>query len=287
MDSVRTVRSNRAVAREVAQNIILHLLIAVAAALVGFPFFYMVGSSLKTLGEVYSVSLSLWPRVPQWHNYVVAWTSVPFARFTLNSIVFATAITVAKFSMGLTAGFAFGRLHFPKKEWLFFFILITFMMPSQITLVPRFMLLRDLRWINTYQGMVIPEFSSAFVTFLLHQHFKSLPDELFDAAKIDGAGYVRQMLQVAVPVSKPIISTLLLLTFVAAWNEYLWPMVVTNTLEMRTLPIGLQFLKTLNEVPQWHIVCAGAVIVVAPLMALYVVTQRQFIEGAIQGALKG
>jgi sn-glycerol 3-phosphate transport system permease protein len=135
--------------------------------------------------------------------------------------------------------------------------------------------------------MIVPELGSAFVTFLLTQHFKSLPDELFDAAKIDGAGYFRQMVQVAVPVSKPIISTLLLLTFVSAWNEYLWPMIVTNTLEMRTLPIGLQFLKTLNEVPQWHIVMAGAVIVVAPLVVLYIITQKQFIEGAIQGAVKG
>ena len=264
-----------------------HVLVVLAAILIGFPFFFMVTTSFKSLGEVYTVPMRVLPGALRWENYVKAWTAVPFARFTINSIIYASVITIGEFAMGVTAGYAFGRLRFPKKDTLFFFVLLTFMIPGQITLIPRFTLLRDLQWINTYQGLIVPELSSAFATFLLREHFCSLPDELFDAAKIDGAGYLRQMLQVALPMSKPITATLLLLAFVAHWNAYLWPLIVTNTLAMRTLPIGLQFLRGLSEVAHWHVVSAGAVMVVAPLVALFLMAQRQFIEGAIQGALKG
>ncbi len=130
--------------------------------------------------------------------------------------------------------------------------------------------------------------ASVFATFLLREHFMSLPDEIFDAAKVDGAGYVRQMLQIALPMSRPIVVTLLLLDFVAHWNEYLWPLIVTNTNDMRTLPIGIQQLKYLTgELPQWHVVMAGATMVVLPLVILFLIGQKQFIQGAVQGALKG
>ncbi len=266
---------------------LVNLAAVICAVLVGFPFFFMISTSLKTLEEVYTVGLQLLPRVPQWLNYVEAWTVVPFGRFALNSIVFSVAITVGKFLQGVFAAYGFARLRFPGKGFLFFFILLTFMMPSQITLVPNYILLSRLKWINTYQGLIVPQVSSAFITFLLHEHFRSLPDELFDAAEIDGAGYLRQLWQIAVPVSRPIISTLLLLTFVGAWNEYLWPLIVTNKLHMYVLPMGLQFLRGLIEVPAWNVVCAGATMVVAPLLVLYLLMQRQFIEGAIQGAIRG
>ncbi|GIK71431.1 MAG: glycerol-3-phosphate ABC transporter permease [Chloroflexota bacterium] len=264
-----------------------HLLIILAATAIGFPFFYMIASSLKTIGEVYSIPMVLLPAQPQWSNFAEVWRVVPFPRFTFNSVVYTVGITLGEFFMGMTAGFAFARLRFPKRELLFFIVLLTFMIPGQITLIPRFILLKELGWINTYQGLIVPELSSAFALFLLREHFRSLPDELFDAAKMDGAGYLRQLLQVAMPLSKPITATLLLLASVAHWNAYLWPLIVTNSQSMRTLPIGIQGIKSAFDFPQWHLIMAGATIVVLPLVILFMFAQKQFIEGATQGALKG
>lgn len=266
----------------------MYVLLIITTIVIGFPFFYMLTTAFKTLAEVYTVPLVWIPQTPHLQNFVDAWTKVPFGRFTVNSLIYACGITIGEFLMGLTAGYAFGRLRFPKKDVIFFIILLAFMIPGQVTLIPRFVMLRDLQWINTFQGLMIPELSSAFAVFLLREHFKSLPTELFESARIDGAGHMRQMLQIALPLSIPISVTLLLLAFVAHWNEYLWPLIVTNTADMRVLPIGVQSLKYLyTDLPQWHIVMAGAVMVVIPLVLLFLVAQRQFIEGAVQGALKG
>lgn len=266
---------------------VVHLVVIGAALAIGFPFYYMVSTSLKTVSEVYSVPLVLFPAKLQWENFVQVWNMLPFGRFTMNSLIYAGGITLGEFSMGLMAGYAFGRLRFPKKELIFFTVLLTLMIPGEITLIPNFILLHKLGWVNTYQGLIVPQLSSAFTTFMLKEHFQSLPDELFDAAKIDGAGYFRQMVQVALPMSKPIVTTLLLLAFVAHWNAYLWPLVVTNSRNMRTLPIGVQEIRAMLEFPEWQLIMAGATIVVLPLVLLFLLGQKQFIEGAVQGALKG
>jgi sn-glycerol 3-phosphate transport system permease protein len=266
----------------------LNGLVVLSAVAVGFPFFYMITTSLKTLAEVYAVPLTWLPEHLDWQNYVEAWTRVPFARFTVNSLVYTVTLTAGEFAMGLTCGYAFGRLRFPGRDRLFALVLLTFMIPSQVTLVPRFVLLKELGWINTYAGLIVPELSSVFSTFLLREHFRSLPADVFDAARIDGAGYLRQMVQIALPMSRPIVVTLLLLGAVAHWNDYLWPLIVTNTADMRTLPIGVQALKyKAGEIPQWNVVMAGATMVLLPLVALFLVAQKKFVEGAVQGALKG
>jgi sn-glycerol 3-phosphate transport system permease protein len=284
---VRAVK-RRWTLRRAGQSTIIHLVVISSAVLIGFPFFYMVTSAFKTMSEIYTIPTVWLPATLQWRNFADAWTNVPFARYTINSTVYTLACTMGQFCLGLTAGYAFGRLRFPKKDLLFFLILLAFMIPGQITLVPRFMLLSDLKWLNTYPGLIVPQLGSAFVAFLLREHFRSLPDELFDAAKIDGAGHVRQLVEIALPISKPIVTTLLLLTAVNHWNEYLWPLIVTNTATMRTLPIGIQDLKDLDigMPPQWQVLMAAATMVVLPLLVLFLAAQRQFIEGAIQGALK-
>ncbi len=274
--------------RRVASRISLHWLVALAAIAVGFPFFYMLTTSLKTIAEVYTVPLIWLPARPAWENYVEAWTRVPFGRFTLNSVIYTGLLTLGEFLMGLTCGYAFARLRFPGRDRLFGLMLLTFMIPGVITLVPRFVLLKQLGWINTYAGLIVPELSSVFSTFLLREHFRSLPQDVFDAARIDGAGHVRQMLQIALPMSIPIATTLILLAAVAHWNAYLWPLIVTNTQDMRTLPIGLQALKyKTGEIPQWNVVMAGATMVLLPLVAIFLAAQKKFVEGAVQGALKG
>jgi ABC-type glycerol-3-phosphate transport system permease component len=266
---------------------LLEGLAIIMALLIGFPFFYMVTTSLKSLDEVYRIPLVILPAEPQWGNYLRVWNLLPFARFTINSVIYTVSITVGEFLMGLAAGYAFARVRFPHKDWIFLLILFTFAIPGEITLIPRFMLLNQLQWINTYAGLIVPELSSAFNVFLLREYIRTLPDEIFDAAKMDGAGHFRQLFQLVLPMSRPIVATLLLLSFVSHWNAYLWPLIVTNSEAMRTLPIGVQYIKAALELPEWQLVMAGSTIVILPLVVLFIVAQKQFVEGTIQGALKG
>jgi len=273
--------------RRWAQSAVVHVVVILAAVMIGFPFYFMISTSLKTVAEVYSVPMVVFPKDLQWNNFVEVWNMLPFGRFALNSVIYTCSITVGEFFMGLTAGYAFARLRFPKRDAIFFAVLLTLMIPGQITLIPNFILLHKLGWVNTYQGLIVPQLSSAFTTFMLREYFLSLPDELFDAAKIDGAGYLRQMWQVALPMSRAIVTTLLLLAFVAHWNAYLWPLIVTNSRAMRTLPIGVQEIRAMLDFAEWQLIMAGATIVVLPLVVIFLFGQKQFIEGAVQGALKG
>jgi len=265
----------------------LYCVLIVSAMFIGFPFFQMLMTSFKDINEVYQTPMVVFPKTLRWQNYADAWTLVPMGRFTINSIIYTTALTLGELLMGVGAGYAFARLRFPFRDRLFFLILITFMIPGQITLIPRFILLADLQWLNTYQGLIIPQLSSAFGLFLLRQNFKILPQEIFDAATIDGAGHLRKMFSVAVPMSKPILWTVTLLIAITRWNDYQWPLIVTNTAEMRVLPVGIQMLKYIQDMSYWNIVMAGTAIVVVPLLLLFLFTQRQFVEGALSGALKG
>jgi sn-glycerol 3-phosphate transport system permease protein len=274
--------------RSISNSVLAHILIVIAALAVGFPFFFMVTTSFKTLAEVHVIPMLWLPSHWDLTNYIRAWTGVPFALFATNSVIYTGTLVIVDFLMALTTGYAFGRLNFPKKDAFFFIILVTMMIPGVITLIPRFLMLRDLGWINTYQGLIVPQMYSAFAAFLLRQHFRSLPDEIFDAARVDGAGHIRQMFQVALPMSVPICTTVILLSFVSHWNAYQWPLIVTSTRSMRVLPLGIQELRNLSsDVPTWNIAMAGATMVVLPLLVLFLIGQKKFFEGAVQGALKG
>lgn len=284
--SAPTGRVRRTLPR-LAGTALIHVVVAGAAVAIGLPFFYMITTSLKTFGEVYRVPMVLFPENLQWVNYAQVWGLVPFARFTLNSLIFTCFTTLGRFFLGLTCGYAFARLAFPGRDKIFFVVLLTYMIPGHITLIPRFIMLSELSWINTYQGLIVPHLAATFATFMFREYFRTLPDELFDAAEMDGAGYFRQLFQLALPMSKSVAVTLLLLEFVAHWNAYMWPLVVTNTRNMRTLPIGVQSLRDVMGFPEWQLVMAGATIVVLPLVVLFVFVQRQFIEGMVEGAVKG
>ena len=274
--------------RAMAKGAGAHALVILVSIAVGFPFFYMVSTSFKTFAELHVIPMQWLPSSLDLTNYVAAWNGVPFGQFTINSVIYTGVLVTGDFILALMCGYAFGRLNFPKKDALFFIVLLTMMIPGVITLIPRFLMLRDLSWINTYPGLIVPQLHSAFAAFLLRQHFQSLPEEVFDAAKMDGAGYVRQLFQVALPMSVPVATTVILLSFVSHWNAYQWPLIVTNTQTMKVLPLGIQALKTLNsDVPTWNIAMAGATMVVLPVVALFLLGQKKFFEGAVQGAVKG
>jgi sn-glycerol 3-phosphate transport system permease protein len=270
-----------------AWRVLGHLAIALMVVAIGIPMFWMATASLKSLPEIRTFPPIWLPLSPRWQNYADAWRSAPFDRFFLNSIVTTLLASGAKLINAVLCAYALAYLRFPGRDVVFLVILTALMIPVQVTILPNYLTVADLGWINTYQGIVVPEFGVAFGTFLLRQHFLTLPREVMDAARVDGAGHLRTLWSVALPLSRPIIATLTLLTAVGRWNDYLWPLVVTSTKEMRTLPIGIAWMYDVEGNTQWGIVMAGVVMVILPVLILFVWTQKHLVEGIASGAVKG
>lgn len=259
-------------------------------ALIGAPLLWMVSGSLRTTQEIYRVPPVWIPEQPRWENFRDAWNAAPFDRFYLNSIFTTLAGTgLEVFNATLTA-YALAFLRFPKKNWIFVLLLAALMIPTQVTILPNYLTLANVfgrNWINTYQGIVLPGAATAFGTFLLRQAFLGLPREVLDAAKVDGAGHLRLLWGVVVPMARPVLVTFGLISLVAKWNEYLWPLVITNTQQMRTLPIGIAFLFDQEGNTEWGVVMAASIFVIAPLLVVFVWAQKHIIEGLTAGATKG
>ena len=264
-----------------------HAAIALMIVVIGIPMFWMATASLKTLPEIRTFPPVWLPLSPRWQNYADAWRSAPFDRFFLNSIVTTLLGSGAKLINAVLCAYALAYLRFPGRNLVFLVILTALMIPVQVTILPNYLTVADLGWINSYQGIVVPEFGVAFGTFLLRQHFLTLPREVLDAARVDGAGQLRTMWSIALPLSRPILATLTLLTAVGRWNDYLWPLVVTSTKEMRTLPIGIAWMYDVEGNTQWGVVMAGVVLVILPVLLLFIWTQKHLVEGIASGAVKG
>ena len=279
---------SRALRRELSGwRIAGHLAIVLMIVAIGIPMFWMATASLKTLPEIRTFPPVWLPLSPRWQNYADAWRSAPFDRFFLNSIVTTLLASGAKLINAVLCAYALAFLRFPGRDVVFLVILAALMIPVQVTILPNYLTVADLGWINTYQGIVVPEFGVAFGTFLLRQHFLTLPREVLDAAKVDGAGHLRTLWLVVLPLSRPILATLVLLTAVGRWNDYLWPLVVTTTKEMRTLPIGIAWMYDVEGNTQWGVVMAGVILVILPVLILFAWTQKHLVEGIASGAVKG
>ncbi|MBX6773293.1 MAG: carbohydrate ABC transporter permease, partial [Chloroflexi bacterium] len=264
-----------------------YILVLMLIAVVGFPLLWMLLASVKTLREIYTFPPVWIPARLRWENYLEAWQIAPFGRFYVNTIIMTFFGTLAKMVNGILSAYALSYLRFPRRDLVFLVILAALMIPPQVTILPNYLTLASLGWINTYQALILPEAGIAFGTFLLRQHFLTLPREILEAARVDGAGHLRILGQIVLPMSRPIVMTLLLLTAVGRWNDYLWPLIATTTKEMRTLPVGIALLLDQEGNTQWGQVMAATVMVIVPLLALFALTQRYLVEGATAGALKG
>jgi len=211
---------------------------------------------------------------------------VPFLRFYLNSIVVTTILTFSQVATAALAGYAFARIAFPFKNLLFGAYLATLIIPNQVTMLPLFLLVSRFGWIDTYQGLTVPFLANAFAVFFLRQFFLTIPRELEEAARIDGAGRIRVLFQIVLPLARPALSTITLFLFLSEWDNYLWPLIVTNSEAMRTLPIGLRFFVE-ESGSQLHLMMAGAVMAVVPILLLFFMAQKQFIEGIAMTGTKG
>lgn len=260
---------------------------AVSGVTMCVPILWMVLSSLKTRQDIYTPPVSFWPDVFRWANYADAWTAVPFERFFLNSVVVTVAGSGLELVNGVLTAYALVFLRIPGRNVIFLFVLAALMVPAQVTLIPNYVTIADLNWVNTYQGIVIPGAAVAFGTFLLRQNFRALPREVIEAARLDGVGHVRMLWSVVLPMSRPTLVTFALISVVSKWNEYLWPLLVTNTAERMPLPVGLTQLQNSEGSNEWGIVMAGTVLVIAPVLAFFLWAQRHIVEGLTAGSIKG
>lgn len=270
---------------------ILYLILLVGAVIFIFPFFWMISNSLMSLGE--TITRQLLPKVPQWINYKEAWEQANFSKYFVNSVLVTLGTLAGLLLTSILAGYAFGRIDFKGKNFLFGIFLATMMIPESVTLIPNYLLIRGTiiplpggTWINTYWALTVPFMANAFSIFLLRQFFAQIPKELWDAARIDGCDHMRFLIQVVMPISKAPIMTVLLFGFTASWNAFQWPLLVTTRDTWRPLMVGLYgFVQEAG--PYTHWLMAGAVITIVPILVVYFLTQKQFTQGIATTGLKG
>ncbi|HEY8746295.1 MAG TPA: carbohydrate ABC transporter permease [Chloroflexota bacterium] len=267
--------------------ILSYLAMTLAIIVMGLPLLWMATSSVKTLPQVYSFPPVWLPLPPQWANYIAAWHAAPFGRFYINSIVNTGIGASIKLANAVLTAYALSFLRIPFRNALFIVMLCALMVPPEIAILPNYLTVARLHWVNTYAGLIAPSAGVAFVTFLLRQTFLSLPREVLEAATVDGAGHGGMLWQVVLPMARPSLATAALLLMEAKWNEFLWPLIVTNAQNMRTLPVGLAFLAEQETVTQWQIVMAGTVLVILPVLIAFLLVQRQLVQGITAGAIKG
>lgn len=264
-----------------------YLTMLLVIIIMGLPVYWMLTASFKESQEIYTAPPTWAPLQPTLQNYPDAWNAAPFARYYLNSVITTFAASAMKLLFAVTSAYALAFLRFPWKNAVFACILAALMVPAQVTIVPNYLTMASLGWTNTYQGIVLPSAATAFGTFLMRQYYLTLPREVLEAAEIDGAGHLRRLWSVVLPLARPAVVTTGLFAVVTEWNEFLWPLVVTDTAEMRTLPIGVFRLFDQEGLSSWGVVMAGAMFVIAPVVVLFIWAQRHIIAGIAAGAVKG
>lgn len=257
--------------------------LSLVALLFLFPFFWMVSNAVRSNAEVMAVPVRIFPEEYQWGTFVDALVSLPFGTFLLNSLVVACGVTAIVVAVSCLSAYAFARLRFPGREGLLLTYLSTLMIPQVMLVIPLFLLVSKLGWINTYHGMILPVAFSSFGTFLLRQFILGIPKDLDEAAMMDGASRQRILVTVIVPLAMPAIGLLSLFTFIAQWKSFLWPLIATSGVEKATLPLGLTLFQT-QQGTSWNYIMAGATISMVPGVILAIVMQRIIYKGISVGS---
>jgi multiple sugar transport system permease protein len=282
-------RSRRPGAEAVLQvtvQALAYLAVLVGALFVVMPMYWMVSSSVKATPEILAVPIQWVPRAWHFNNYLDAWNSAPFGHYFFNSILVAGLVTLSTLFFSALAGYGLAKFDFPGRDVCFTFILSTMMIPFTVIIIPLFVLVRDFGWMNSYQALIIPAGVSAFGIFLMRQFILTLPDELLDAARIDGASEPAIFRIIVLPLIRPALATLALLTFMGNWDSFLWPLVVTSCDTYRTLPVGLASFQTMY-VTHYEWIMAIATLVSLPVFAAFLSLQRYFVQGFVMSGLKG
>ena len=284
---------------------LLQIFLITIGLIVALPIIIAIFTSFKSVTDINANPYNVIPRDWTLDNYQRAWNANPFGRYLLNSIIQSSVIVSAQLLFSIFAAFAFSFLKFPGRNVMFYFILGSLMVPFQLTFIPNFIFVSELPTncmelfgetaefcnnlgANTYFGLTVPFLASAFGVFLLRQFFMALPKELYDSAQIDGASNFRFLWQIVIPLSRGAISALGIFSFLGAWSQYLWPLIITNQQEMRTIQIGIRFfLFDQERGADWGALMAGAVIVMLPTLLIFLIAQRQLVKGIAMTGLKG
>jgi len=269
------------------RTILIEALLIFVTIIILLPLFLAVTMSLKKPSEVFVYPPTIFPNSFYIQNYINAFNSINLGRLMLNSLIMSVVIMIGKTIFGILSGYAFSNFRFKGSSLLFALLFVTLFMPAElIMIVPLFQIMQSLHWVNTYWALTVPFLASATTTFLMRQHFMTIPKELEDAAKIDGAGPMRFLLEILIPLSKSTIGGVAVINFVYAWNLYLWPLVVTNSNEMATAQIGLKMLTNVESTSNWGVIMAGTLMVLAPTLILFFAVQKLFVRGIVTTGLK-
>ena len=274
--------------RFTSADLAVHLILLTLGAIVVLPILIAFFTSFKQPSQVITFPPTLLPAEWTFENYIVAWQKTPFGRYLFNSVVQSSVITAAQVVTSILAAYAFSVLVFPGRNLMFYLVLGSLMVPFELTFIPNFQLVSGWGMGNTYAGLTVPFVASAFGVFMLRQFFLTIPKDFHDAARIDGANNWRYLWRILVPLSKGSIGAFAIFAYLNAWNQYLWPLIITNEDTMRTLQIGIRFfMNTLERGADWGPVMAGSMIALGPALLVFLIAQKQLVQGVAMTGLKG
>jgi len=252
-----------------------------------YPFWAMINLSFVPNGEIFNQGGNLIYSPFTVENYKNVFNKIPLSTYFLNSLFVSVVTTVGQVLFASMAGYAFARLNFKYRDGIFLIILITMLAPPQVNIIPLFFIMRQLHWINTYQALIVPGLFGGFGIFMMRQYFLGLPKDLEESAKIDGCNIFEMFFKIVLPLAMPAVATLAIFTFVSSWNSFMWPLIVTNTESMRTLPVGLAIFKgSFRELTQWGDLLACSLICTLPVVGVFLAGRKYFINDIMQGGVK-
>ena len=266
-------------------NLILHIFLIIGCVISIFPFIWMITTAFKGQADVFSTKLVIFPTEWKIENFNKAITTIPFGRFYLNTLIITIARVFGQLVIASMAGYSFARLNFPGRDVLFWAVMAAMMVPFQVTLVPNYILLSKLGWLDSYKGLIIPSLVSSFGIFMLRQFFLTIPKDLEDAAKVDGCNPFQTFFLVCLPLAKPILSSFGFLVALWSWNDFIWPLIVTRSAKMQTLSVALSLLQG-QYVSDFGVLMAAATMTIMPMIILFVFAQKFVIEGITMSGLK-
>ena len=255
--------------------------------LIGLPLFWILMTSFKAKGDIYTDPVNWLPPVWETENYSDATTRVPFWTYLRNSVLITAVLSIIKIVLGVISAYALAILRFPGRHLVFLLVISSLMVPSEITVISNYALVNSLGWRNTFMGIIVPLAGVAFGTFLMRNHFLSLPYELVEAARMDGAGPIRLLTKVLLPVSWPTLTAFSVITMVNEWNTYLWPFLMADTEDVAPLQVGLTMLQNNDGVTNWGPVMAATILTILPMVIIFLALQKYMIQGLTTGAVKG
>ncbi len=258
----------------------------VLIVVMAFPFFWMISTALKTLGETLLYPPSLLPESPQWSNFAEVFKTIPVGQYLVNSLIVCVSVVLLQYLIIVPAAYSLSKYDYKAKPLVFALVMLGQMIPMQITFLPIYFMFSDLELMDTYVALIIPFISNPFGIFMLRQYFLQVPSEVIEAAKLDNASDIKIMFKVMMPMVRPALVTIGLLSFISNWNNYFWPLIMTSQDAYRTLPIGIALLKDADTLQRWNIIMAGNLLLVLPMLGLYVVASRKIRNAFVYSGIK-